>query len=211
MAIPDAQLWTDSQFERNGVAAPTLSDAELMPPPSAIPPLRKRSLAILESSIPMKKKIKTWNSRSFCFTESENNYIIINSGEPAICSLTVYNDLAVHNVNKEDRKKLNIVTQAMLRNADLYGMIWYLDEEEEKKTLFLKFDKKSKIFDNDGNPIQKPPTRAFKAKVSLRLLGIFKKDNIVKPMFRVHQIKVTFDVAIISRFKGISPPLLILA
>ena len=188
MAIPDAQLWSDSQFARNievPAALRPLSDAELMPPPSAIPPRRRVS-----NEIRMKRKIKSWNSRSFCFVEDEKCYKILNNGIPLLCSVTVYNDIAVHNVNIEDRKMVNDITRRMLENTELCGMILYVNEDCEKQTMFLKIDNKTKFFNAEGNAIAKPSTKVFQGKVSVRFLGVFKKNNEIKPMLRLHQMQI---------------------
>ena len=192
LTMPDSQVWCDTQAARYGLTLPlpsTLTDSQLMPPPEKIPKSRKRKQSP-PPSIRMKRKVKTWNKCTFCFAQQEDYYLILNNSLPLRCSITIYNDLAVHNVNKDDRKMLNKTTRTMLLNSDLCGMIGYFDEDAEEKTLFIKCDNKTKLFSIDGNVISNLPSGAFQAKVSLRFQGIFKKDDMVKPMLRLHQLRV---------------------
>ena len=182
--MPDAQLWTDTQL-----MTPPRSDSQLMPPPPLIPP-RKRRLAPATMLIPMKMKTKCWNRCSFCFTVNENFHKVLNGGLPLPCSITVFNDLAIHQINKNDRMLLNNITRAMLDNCELCGRIAFYDEDAEEKTLFVKIDNNSRMFNVEGTLMNKPTSNAFHAKVAIRIMGIFKKDDAIKPMLRLHQLRV---------------------
>jgi len=141
--------------------------------------------------VPMKKQAKQWGNKSFWFTKGDDEYFVLNAGFPVPCSITIYNNLAIHEVPIADRFSINIMLQDMVNDCKVEGTLSRLDAENSLKTIFVRFDNKTQLFDVNGQPLKTLPNKnAFQAKVAIRFLGLYLKDGVIKPMLRLYQLRL---------------------
>ena len=152
--------------------------------------LKERRAAKRANKVTMKKTIKQVGKKYFSYTANNKETYVMNNGNPLRCTMTCYDSLAVFNVPLEDRKAINTKIKEMANSSHMKGNVQLMEEQGEK-TVFLKIDKFSKLFDAEKKPLATLPKTPMDCKICMRFIGVIKcENNDIRPMMRLHQVKV---------------------
>ena len=129
-----------------------------------------------------------FREKIYCSIEDGYETLILNN--PLYCTVSKINYLQIHDMNLEDREKINKIFSCMFYCSQVIGKCKYFD----KKTLSIKIDEKSGFTINDDIIGRPSINMSFKAKIIIRFIGIFKKVfGCIHPMLRLQHACLLYN------------------